>query len=285
MRGSCMRFAPKLKMSDRLDKIFDKLEIAAGEVVFLHSSFRRLRHFVESPAKLIGELVQRLGKSGTLIMPRYAWNIIPSARPWKGYEEYLRLLPVMNLMTTPSNIGIVPEVFRTYDCAEVSVSHFWPLTARGPAAKKLLADQETVTHAYGEGSTFSRLVQSGARVVGMGVTLNTTSLAPVADYELGDIQHKLIFTDCPVPGEVIDREGTLHNTSTVTMRAEAVQHIKPMRILAEKLEPNFDFPFFIENEVIFFSYPSNLYHDIAVAEGRKAMRGGRAVPWFDIQLN
>jgi hypothetical protein len=64
------------------------------------------------------------------------------------------------------------------------------------------------------------------------------------------------------------------------MRAEAVRDFKPSRILADRLRPGGDFPFIVHEGSFFFSYPCDLYHEVAIAEGKLALRQGRAVPWL-----
>ena len=110
--------------------------------------------------------------------------------------------------------------------------------------------------------------------------MNTTSVAPVTDWQLGVEHHCKVFTDAPVPGIVIDQAGRLHRTNVITIRSEAVRDVKPSRILAERLCPGIDFPFFVEAGNIFFSYRMSLYHDIALAEAQLALREGRPAPWL-----
>jgi hypothetical protein len=76
-------------------------------------------------------------------------------------------------------------------------------------------------------------------------------VAPVTDWQLDVEHHCKVVTDTPVPGIVIDQTGRVHRTKVVTMRSEAVRDIKPSRILAERLRPGIDFPFFVETGNIF----------------------------------
>ena len=142
---------------------FDRLEIRRGDTVFLHTAFGRLRHHFRSPLELIERLIGCLGDEGTLVMPRYAWNLLPETRPWRGYAEYLRARPVMDLRFTPANIGAVPEAFRAIKGMESSVSYFWPVTARGALASHLVAGQGAIVHAYESESVFGRLVAWDAK--------------------------------------------------------------------------------------------------------------------------
>lgn len=267
--------------NDRLERLLDRLGIEPGDLVMLHTAFTRLRNLVGSPAELIEGLTRRLGKGGTLAMPRYTWHLFPDARPWQGYAEFMRTLPPVDLSHTPANIGVVPDVFRQMPDVEVSISHFWPVVACGRRATALLQGQEAVRHAYGPESVFDRLVDWNAKIIGMGVTLNTSSVAPVTDLRANSGQTSNIFTDNPVPGLVIDRLGRRHRLDVTTMRPEAVRDIKPSRVLTERLSPGTDFAFLEEDSNFFFSYGANLYHDAALEAAKLASRQGRTLPWLN----
>jgi aminoglycoside 3-N-acetyltransferase len=267
--------------NDRLERLLDRLGIEEGDLVMLHTAFSRLRGIVNSPTEVIEGFTRRLGPSGMLAMPRYSWHLFPAARPWEGYAEFLRTLPPIDLRHTPANIGVVPEVFRQMPDVDVSISHFWPVAARGPRAKDLLQGQDAVIHAYGPGSVFARLLEWNAKIVGLGVTLNTSSVAPVTDLHLCSEHARNVFTDGPVSGVVIDRNGGIHRPRVTTMRPAAVRDIKPSRILAERLRPGIDFAFVEDNGNFFFSYEPQLYHEAALGEARAALKQGRALPWLN----
>jgi hypothetical protein len=264
-------------MNMTYEDILDSLEVRSGDIIFLHVSFSRLRPYVSDPIDLINRTLQRLGNTGTLCMPRYAWHVDPKSRPWKGYEIYLECLPIMDLRTTPANIGVVPDHFWRIDGVEVSTSHFWPIAAIGPEARNLVSDQQKIKHAYSDDSCFGRLTDWNARLVGLGVTLNTTSLSPVVDYRIG---HS-IFTD-PIPGRVIDSEGIEHRLSTHTLQAKAVRDIKPSYVLQEYLHPGEDFPFCDLYGSYFFSYKAQLYMETAIKVLNDVRNvDGQLVPWMD----
>jgi|SRR5271165_4200110 len=249
MLGSFMRFAadPMTEFEDLLDA----LAVAPGDTVLLHSSYGRLRNMVTSPEDLIESLLKRLGSDGTLVVPRYAWHLYRDERPWKGYAEFLRTRPTIDLRSTPANIGAVPESFRKLPGVMCLLSHFWPVAARGLNATAILNDQDKVTHSYGPGSVFARLVEADVRILGLGVTLNTSSIAPVADLAMDEDHRRYVFTPDPIPGLVIDQDGIAHPTAAITMTAEAVRDIKPGRVMAGILTPKVDFPYLVVDDTIY----------------------------------
>lgn len=262
--------------------VLDRLHIQRGDLVFLHTSFVYVRTIVTSPLNLVEQLLDRLGSSGTLVMPRYSWNLDSSARPWKGYADYYRLLPLMNLQTTPVNIGVVPEVFRQMQGIEMSVSHFWPLSAVGDAAARLLAGQEYISHAYGPDSCFSRLLDADAKILGLGVTLNTSSIAPVTDYRLGIEMSSGVFSSLPLDGEIVDQRGNRHICSVKTLTPSAVKLFRPTNILGALRNTRKEMQSFSIGNSNYFCYPASLYHESAMAAVHLAdLNDGRQLPWFD----
>jgi aminoglycoside 3-N-acetyltransferase len=262
-------------MKTALESLLDQLEIEPGSLLFLHTSYSRLNTLVDSPLQLISDLLARLGPSGTLVMPRYAWHLDRTARPWKGYAEYLVRGSVMDLRRAPSNIGAVPEVFRCMDGVEISISYFWPIAAKGRLAREIAEGQEKLDHAYDRQSSFGRLLDRNAIVLGLGVTLNTTSIAPVTDLRVG---HP-IFTAL-VAGSVIDLNGHIHETHTSTMLPEAVRDIRPSWVLERRLKPGVDFPFVTQEGSFFFSYPAKLYDTAAVAAWADRRADNTPAPWM-----
>jgi aminoglycoside N3'-acetyltransferase len=233
-----------------------------------------------TPLDLIRALRSRLGESGTLVMPRYSWHLDARLRPWQGYRDFLQQTPVVDLRATPANIGAVPEAFRTLDGIVTSTSYFWPVCAVGGDASAILSGQEAIVHPYGPGSTFCTLLERQAKVVGLGVTLNTTSIAPVTDYVVSTSRHHPVFTSEPVSGTIIDLQGRQHATQTVTLKAEYVRDVRPSIVLTESLEPGVDYPYFTSDSgAIFFAYPAQLYHRsaLAMAQAKECM------PWFSAE--
>lgn len=91
-------------MTETAKKVADdarRLGVKAGDVLMVHSSFKSLGASEASPADLIDGLIKALD-GGTLVMPALSYmHCNPGQR-------------VFNARTTPSNVGAVPEYFRTH---------------------------------------------------------------------------------------------------------------------------------------------------------------------------
>lgn len=260
--------------------LLDDLGVTRGDVIFMHTSYARLKPFGLSPEALLETLLERLAPDGTLVLPAYAWHIDPTARPWKGYAEYFRLRPAFDTRTTPTNLGCVPEVFRRRNDVKRSESYWWSICASGPLADEITRNQAEVKHYYAPGSSFERLYRLGVKILGLGVTLNTTSLALIADNELGPEHRPRVFTAKPQQGRVVCRDGQEIVTEAYWLLPEVVRHIKPEQVFVQSLSLRSAMHRKIDGDTIYFCYPYSSYHDAALLLGRSAISKGNPPPWL-----
>ncbi len=262
-------------------ELLHDLGLARGDVLYVHSSFSRLRRFGLSAEDLLDILCEQVGSEGTIAMPSFAWNIVSGERPWVGYAKYLQILPALDVLNTPTNIGWLPEKFRLRRGVLRSAQGIWPITAWGRLAATLTRGQELLSSPYGPGSSFSQLIGRGAKLVGLGVTLNTTSLCPVVDWELGEAHTQQVFTPAAQEVGVVLEGGRSITTRTYSMSAEAVRGMSPsvMFGLSDKLKSELNF--MDMGGDFFFSYPSGTYHLEATRLGRRAIEKASKMPWLE----
>jgi hypothetical protein len=257
------------------------LDVCAGDLLYVQTSFSRMRHLGLNGYEFIHALLDYLGPSGTLVMPSFAWNLDASARPWKGYADYFQTRPVFDVRQTPANIGWIPEIFRRLPGTSRGVSYFWSVCAHGPLASRITADQEGVVHPYGPGSSFDALRQYGVKLLGLGVSLNTTSLAPIVDYCLGDSHTQQVFTSEPQVGRVINHAGEARDTRTFSLQPELVRLIKPSVLIARSPAVQSALRRVDHDGIIQFCYPYSIYHAEALRLGQAACHKGLPVPWLE----
>ena len=265
----------------RLEELLEKLDIRSGDLVFLHISYNWMSYLGLDGTQIIDVLISYLTPSGTLVMPSYAWLLDKSHRPWKGYADFFYQPAIFDVRNTPTNMGWIPELFRGMPGVKRSLSYFWPICARGTLACELTAAQEKVIHPYAKTSSFGMLFEFGVKILGLGVTLNTTSLALVADYALGDRHPHCVFSAEPQSGIVVDYNGRAIETKSYRLLPEVVRLIKPEKVienspLLRRLTKRVD-----EGETIQFSYPYHIYHQEAVRLGDQAYKSNTKVPWLE----
>lgn len=263
-----------------ISRILDRLEISPNDVIFLHSSQRYLSYLGMSPSEIIRTLMDRIGPRGTLVMPSYAWHLDKNYRPWKGYLDYFLTAPVFDVRNTPSSLGIITESFRQMPDVRRSLSYWWSICAAGEFSEVLTANQDAIEQPYGPGSSFDLLRLHKAKILGLGVSLNTTSLAPIVDYMLGTEHCKRVFTSVPHIGTMLSATNQKLQSSCYTLKPEVVRKIKPQRMIEESallrssiLRADF-------GQSIHFCYRYEVYHSEALRIGLESTAKGQTVPWL-----
>ncbi len=89
----------KIIIQKQLAEGFEALGIRSGDTLLVHSSLKSLEG--ASPADVIEALLALLGPEGTLMLPTLS------------YLYANRDNPVFDVRRTPSNVGAIPEYFRT----------------------------------------------------------------------------------------------------------------------------------------------------------------------------
>ena len=262
-------------------KLLDYLHIKKGDLIYIHSSFSRMKMFGLTATDIIQELINRVSEEGTVVFPCFCWNIEPSERPWKGYEVYFSSDILFDVRNTKSNIGYLSEEFRTYNRVIRSAHPFWSICAIGSLAKTLIKNQEFVAEPYGPQYSFGIMRDNNVKIVGLGVTLNTTSLCPVVDFDLGKDHTQKVFTDCPISTRVINQEGNLLECKTYTMLPEAVRYIKPSKVF-ENSELIKKTSFIQINGSYFFSYYFMDFYKEAIKLGKESIKLGKKMPWLEL---
>jgi len=263
-----------------LQRLLESLEVPQGALVYLHTSFSRMSHLQLSPEGFLDALIDYLGPQGTLVLPSFSWNTDTTGRPWKGYQDYFSTPRIFDVIHTKANIGVIPECFRLRSGVVRSLNYWWSVAAQGRLATEITHHQETIEHPYGPGSSFDQIREHGGYILGLGVTLNTTSLAFVPDYSLGNFGH---LTPEPRVGSVADASGHIHQTRSYWVLPEAVQHVKPQNLFQADSPLSKQTRRHDHGEIIQFAYPYAAFHQEALRAGQVAREAGRPFPWWSEQ--
>jgi aminoglycoside N3'-acetyltransferase len=266
----------------KFDELLKELKVDKGDLVYVHSSYSRMKRFNLKPDDIITELINTVGMDGTVVFPSFSWNIDPESRPWKGYARYISTAICFDVLKTKSNIGYLSECFRNRLGVLRSAHPVWAISACGKMAKQLTENQEIVDKPYSLASSFGILKEHKVKIVGFGVTLNTTSLCPIVDFDLGSEHTQRVFTDRRIPAKVINANGEEMECATYTMLPEAVRYIKPIKVLEKSVELQRRLNFLNINGDFYFSYYFEDYYREAIGFGQEAVRQGRKMPWLDL---
>lgn len=140
-----------------------KFGITTGATVYLHSSMDECRRRVPSldALQLIGVLQELVGKEGTLLMPTFP------IRDLQYY--YVQQQRIFDVKRTPSQVGLLTEVFRRSAGVTRSLHPTHPIAAWGKHSQELVAEHHLGT-AFGDTSPVYKMQQYHGLEVGLGVT-------------------------------------------------------------------------------------------------------------------
>jgi aminoglycoside N3'-acetyltransferase len=253
-------------------EILDELGIERGGMLFIKASMDRLEYDGRQTVALLEALIDRVGPDGTLVMPSFAFpNWI--GRPAAGF--------VFDVRRTSSQMGLLSEVLRRYPGTRRSAQYWVPACAWGKHAATLTDDQLEIENPFGAGSTYRRLVERGATMIGLGVSLNYNIVAHVADAVLAPRYTFAIFSEAPLFGTVVTADGRRYTTRTIIVRQEHRTRVKPSRLMEASPRLAAATRFFTHEAAFVWSQPAALWFEEALAIGEQRLNDGRLPPWLD----
>lgn len=250
------------------------LNINSGDVLFFHSSFKRIAYLELSPEHILNIIMEIIGPEGTLVLPAYGWSGTSN-----GYKEYYESRTIFNIKEK-CNIGYIPETFRKMDGVQRSISYWWSVCAWGKLSEIVTSNQQNVTHYYGADSSFGILHEHKVKILGLGVSLNTTSLSPIVDYRLGENHTQNVFSTNLETGLIKGFDGHCIETNNYWLLPDYVKTTKPSRVFeySQKLRKTLirkD-----EFDTIQFSYDFNMFFQEAFHLGMEMSHKKQPMPWL-----
>ena len=87
-----------------LRKAFDRLEVAPGSTLCVHSAVRNLGHLADGPGAVVRALQDAVGADGAVLMPTFSFAGSMLAKVKSG--------DVFDVRETSSKVGFLTEFFR-----------------------------------------------------------------------------------------------------------------------------------------------------------------------------
>lgn len=142
-------------------RLLARLGVTRGAMVLLFSSMENIARRVPGmrPLTLIRLLQELLSEDGTLLMPTFTFR--------GRQRDYADRCDTFDVSRTPSQAGLVTEVFRRMPGVVRSLHPTHPIAGWGRHAGDLLATHHRGT-AFGPNSPMYRLQEYGGLVVGLG---------------------------------------------------------------------------------------------------------------------
>jgi aminoglycoside 3-N-acetyltransferase len=249
-----------------------KLKIKKGDTLFIHSSSNFLNANPSDCLRIIETFLEAVSDSGSIFMPSYIWRGPP------GYPNEGEVFDVKN---SYSKVGLLSEIFRRTEGVHRSLHYWVPICGIGPKKYGILNNQEKVVHPFGKNSSHRKLLESEAKVVGLGVSLNTSSLSHLVDYSLNAQYPFKVFTDFPIKGKVIDYESKTLNTKTIIVRPKVINSYKPSLLIKESQKLQDELIYENHENKIYFSYSIKTYYDEGLKIGKNYLSQKAIPPWLN----
>jgi aminoglycoside 3-N-acetyltransferase len=169
-----------------VDSLADHLRacgVVEGQTVLTHTAMSKLGWVIGGAQAVIMALLAAVGDTGTIIMPTNTSNNTDPAEwqhppvPQEWWQTIRDHTPAFDPLTTPTReMGVVPELFRTWPGAVRSAHPAFSLAAVGRHAAYIVADHAHDDE-FGESSPVGKLYELDGSVLLLGVGHgNNTSL-------------------------------------------------------------------------------------------------------------
>ncbi len=167
------------------------LGIMPGDIVLAHIAYNQFFGFTGRASDVIVALQNPLGPSGTLLMPSF---------PFTGSAlSYIRSGEIFDVRRTPSQMGMVTELFRRSPRTRRSLHPTHPVLAAGPLADELLADHQLARTPCGDPSPIAKLAEANGKIAKLGTGIELMSF-----YHYLEDRFEDLFPTSPLTREVFD---------------------------------------------------------------------------------
>jgi aminoglycoside 3-N-acetyltransferase len=176
-----------------------ELGVLPGDTILVHSAFKSLGPVPGGIETVIQGLLEAVGTAGTLLLPALSWALRPPE--------------CFNSASTPTNVGAIPEFFRTRAGSRRSVHPTHSVCAVGPRTPELLADHGLDGTPCGPHSPFHKLLETNGKIVMLGCGLRpNTSMHALEEYAAPPYLFGLsyVFTITDPDGNTYQKEYRTH---------------------------------------------------------------------------
>ena len=154
--------------------------LEAGDRVMVHSSLSSMGHVEGGADTVVQAFLDVLGPQGTLMVPTFTHSSCEYFDP----------------LESPSLNGAVTEAARRFPGAVRSLHPTHAVTAIGPDAESLVAD-DLNRGALGKGCALDRLIKKGGNIFLLGVSQSSNSAIHIGEDYAGADRHGMFSPEKP----------------------------------------------------------------------------------------
>ena len=172
MRSSYIRMVHGFGPSDLL-AFLRRSGIQPGDAVFVHSTMVGFRGFTGSTSDIIRVLQEAVGTGGSLLMPTLSFS--------GSAIDYAKKERVFDVRKTPSQVGLLTEIFRRSPGVVRSLHPTHSVAVWGADQEWWTRDHACADTPCGRGTPYQRLLEREAKIVMAGL-----SIAPLTFFHFAE---------------------------------------------------------------------------------------------------
>ena len=252
--------------------VLEALAVPKGQVLYVQTSVDWMQRAGLTAAGTLADLLEWVSPRGTVVMPSYPFHTT--------HVEYLQQRPTFDVRRTPAAIGLLPESFRRTRGAVRSLDPDFAVAAIGAEATEIAGTAPAELDAFGHDSSYQRMLDRGCTLVGLGVSLNTTSFIHVIDscseagYPAPVYEQELFATT------VIDGSGVAHPVARKAIRPAFQQRIKPSNVNLEMRPSDAVFRSVEIGGACFFKWDLSAWAEWCLAHAQERAAAGQWPCWL-----
>jgi len=210
---------PQLSESDFQKILTEQLGLVKDDVVYVHSSVDRM-HLAFPFYRILSLIREAIGPDGTVLFPTYPNLRISS-------YEYLLRGERFDVRRTPSYTGLLNEFARRQRGALRSLHPTKSVCAAGPLARELTATHQLSPYPYDVCSPYYKLIEKGAKIIGLGVSTRNLSFVYCVDDALKDSFPVRVYHDHIFEVECVNYESRVERVRTYAHNMRRIIHDVP----------------------------------------------------------
>jgi aminoglycoside 3-N-acetyltransferase len=189
-----------------LVQMLHRLGVAPGDTLFVHSSLDEFRAFLGKPTDIILALQEAVGPTGTLLMVTL---------PFTGTAvDYVQKGEIFDVKRTPSQMGLLTEIFRRSPGVIRSVHPTHSVAAWGRFAAEMVRDHFNAGTPCGRQTPYGRLLDHAGKILFLGTEINVMTFFHSVEEILEPQLPFSPFTKEVYSPKSRDEHGNLHVSQT-----------------------------------------------------------------------
>ena len=158
------------------------LGVCREDTLFVHSSHDRFEGFTGKPTN-VNHILQEVVSDGTLLMPTLSFG--------GTAVEYVAQAKVFDVKRTPSQMGLLTELFRREPGVLRSVHPTHSVAAWGRGAAAMIANHHLATTPCGRATPYQRLLNNDGKILFLGTDI---SVMTFFHYLEADLESRMPFS-------------------------------------------------------------------------------------------